>query len=194
MTTVRSVVHPGWIEVRGPDVHAVVAAADRHAEPLAAAAADGLLGLLEALSAHGLTGAPDLAAVSVGADAVRVVVRGAGAVVLADGTRITAEGRAPWRDLDVDLASAGDEVSVEAPEPEAPRGWRRPARLARPAAAVAVVAPEVEPEPEVEPGPEVDPSVDVRYAGGQSRSRSSSPSRRSSGTRSTNWSMSSRRT
>ena len=30
MTTVRSVVHPGWIEVLGPEVHAVVAAADRH--------------------------------------------------------------------------------------------------------------------------------------------------------------------
>ena len=140
MTTVRSVVHPGWIEVLGPEVHAVVAAADRHAEALTAAAADGVLGLLEALSAHGLAGAPDLAAVSVGDDAVRVVVRGAGAVVLADGTRITAEGRRPWRDVDVDLESAGDEVSVEAPEPEAPRGWRRPARLTRPAAPV--------PEPE----------------------------------------------
>ncbi len=164
MTTVRSVVHPGWIEVLGSDVHAVVAAADRHAEPLAAAAADGLLGLLEALSAHGLAGMPDLAAVSVGADAVRVVVRGAGAVVLADGTRITAEGRRPWRDVDVDLASAGDEISVEAPEPEAPgppRGWRRPARLTRTATVpeVAVAAAVREPEPESERD-EVDLLVD----------------------------------
>ena len=65
MTVVRSVVHPGWIEVVGPGVHAVVAAADRHADTLTAAAEGGLVGLLEALTAHGLGGAPDLAAVAV---------------------------------------------------------------------------------------------------------------------------------
>ncbi len=140
MTTVRCVVHPGWIEVRGPGVHAVVAAADRHAEPLVQAAQGGLVGLLEALTAHGLGEAPDLAAVTVSDDGVRVLVRGAAVVVLADGTRLTAEGRQPWRDLDLTLDAAGDEVVLEAPEPENPRGWRRPARLTRPAVPPAAAA------------------------------------------------------
>lgn len=157
MTTVRSVVHPGWIEVTGPGLHAVVAAADRHAEPLTDAAREGLAGLLEALTAHGLGGAPDLAAVVVSEDGVRVLVRGAGSVVLGDGTRIGSEGRQPWRDLDVEPSAAGDEVVVAAPEPENPRGWRRPARLGRPAAAVVDVQPTVQDTPAAEV-PEVEPA------------------------------------
>ena len=132
MTTVRSVVQPGWIEVTGPGVHAVVAAADRHAEALGAAAADGLLPLLEALTAHGISAAPDFVVAAPGdAGGVRVLVRGSGSVVLPDGTRVGSDGRMPWADVDVDAAAAGDEVSVEAPAPEVPRGWRRPARLTR---------------------------------------------------------------
>ena len=137
MTTVRSVVHPGWLEVTGPGVHAVVAAADRHAEALGAAAARGLLPLLEALTAHGISGAPDFVVAAPGDSGVRVLVRGSGSVVLADGTRVGSDGRMPWADVDVDAAAAGDEVSVEAPAPEVPRGWRRPARLARGAATAA---------------------------------------------------------
>ena len=34
MSTVRAVVHPGWLAVSGPEVDAVVEAADRHAESL----------------------------------------------------------------------------------------------------------------------------------------------------------------
>ena len=156
MTTVRSVVHPGWIEVAGPGVLAVVAAAARHAETLETAAARGLLPLLEALTAHGIAGAPDFVVAAPGDSGVRVLVRGSGAVVLPDGTRIGSDGRMPWSDVDVDLASAGDEVVVEAPVPEVPRGWRRPARLARGAAGTA---------PSVDAGsgrrPDIDQLVEV---------------------------------
>ena len=172
MTTVRSVMHPGWIEVTGPGVHAVVAAADRHAETLDAAAARGLLPLLEALTAHGISGAPDFVVAAPGEAGVRVLVRGSGAVVLPDGTRIGSDGRMPWSDVDVALAAAGDEVVVEAPAPEVPRGWRRPARLTRGAAGTgrdeidrlvesdpedqaanrADIDPSDDPDPEDEPG------------------------------------------
>lgn len=137
MTSVRTVVHPGWLEVTGPGVHAVVAAADRHADALRVAAAGGLLPLLEALTAHGIAGAPDFAVVAVGDEVVRVLARGSAVVALADGTRVGSDGRMPWADVDLDLAAVGDEVVLEAPEPETPRGWRRPARLARAAAAPA---------------------------------------------------------
>ena len=130
MSTVRTVVHPGWIAVTGPGVDAVVAAADRHAPALEEAARGGLLALLEALTAHGLSAAPDLVACAPTPTGLRVVVRGAGVAVLPDGTRVGSDGRMPWADLDVDVAE-GAEVVLEAPEPEVPRGWRRPARLSR---------------------------------------------------------------
>ena len=130
MSTVRTVVHPGWIAVTGPGVDAVVAAADRHAPALEEAARGGLLALLEALTAHGLSAAPDLVACAPTPTGMRVVVRGAGVAVLPDGTRVGSDGRMPWADLDVDVAE-GAEVVLEAPEPEVPRGWRRPARLSR---------------------------------------------------------------
>ncbi|HET6966641.1 MAG TPA: hypothetical protein VFI44_00115, partial [Ornithinibacter sp.] len=150
MTSVRTVVHPGWLEVTGPGVHALVAAADRHADALGAAASGGLLPLLEALTAHGIAGAPDFVVVAPGDSAVRVLVRGSGSVVLADGSRVRSDGRMPWADVDVDLAAAGDEVVVEAPQPQVPRGWRRPARLGRQAAAAAVLggSPADQPQPE----------------------------------------------
>ena len=129
MTSVRSVVHPGWIEVAGPGVHAVVAAADRHAEALGAAASRGLLPLLEALTAHGISGAPDFVVAAPGDDRCACSCAAPGAAVLAR--------RHPGRLRRPDAVgrrrrgpAAGDEVVVEAPAPEAPRGWRRPARLA----------------------------------------------------------------
>ena len=151
MSTVRTVVQPGWLAVSGPEVDAVVEAADRHAESLEAAAAEGLVALLEALTAHGLSGAPDLAACAPTPTGFRVVVRGDAVVVLPDGTRVGAQGRMPWLDFDLDVDVAEDgEVVLEAPEPEQPRGWRRPARLSRPAG-------EPEPEPEPSPSPSRNP-------------------------------------
>ena len=77
MSTVRTVVHPGWLAVSGPEVDAVVEAADRHAESLEAAAADGLVALLEALTAHGLSSAPGFVACAPTPTGLRVVARGA---------------------------------------------------------------------------------------------------------------------
>ena len=131
MTSVRTVVHPGWVEVSGAAVHAVVAVGDRHVETLAAAAVQGLLPLLEALTAHGIAQAPEFVIAAPGDAVLRVLVRGSAVAVLADGTRLGSQGRMPWADLDVDLADAGDTVVLEAPEPPLPRGWRRPARLSR---------------------------------------------------------------
>ena len=134
MSTVRAVVHPGWIAVSGPEVDAVVAAGDRHAEALTTAAQGGLVALLEALTAHGLSEAPDFVACARSDAGLRVVVRGAGVAVLPDGSRVESGGRMPWADLDVDVATGGA-VVLEAPEPAQPRGWQRPARLARASAA-----------------------------------------------------------
>ena len=155
MTSVRTVVHPGWIEVAGPGVHALVAAADRHAEALGAAASRGLLPLLEALTAHGISGAPDFVVAATGDATVRLLVRGAGTAVLADGSRVGSEGRMPWADVDVD--PAGDAVVLEAPEPEAPRGWRRPARLTRGAVTPSVPVATAGPEGVAEPDDSGDP-------------------------------------
>ncbi|MGL5911871.1 MAG: hypothetical protein ACRCZP_17845, partial [Phycicoccus sp.] len=133
MTTIRGVAHPGWLEVGGPGLVAVVLAAERHRDPLTAAAADGLVALLDALSTHGLAALPDFVAVSTTGDGVRVVVRGTAAAELGDGTRITAGGREPWGDVDVSAEAAGPEVVAVAPDPRSGSavGWRRPARLDR---------------------------------------------------------------
>jgi len=154
--TVRTVVRRGWLAVSGPEVDAVVEATDRHATSLEAAAGDGLLALLEALTANGLSAAPGLAACAPTPTGLRVVVRGAGVVVLPDGRRVHAAGRMPWLDLDVDVPEEG-EVVLEGPEPHQPRGWQRPARISRPADdarpesdAQPVEEPDAEPEPEPE--------------------------------------------
>jgi hypothetical protein len=157
VSTVRTVVHPGWLAVSGPEVDAVVEAADRHGESLEAAAAEGLVALLEALTAHGLASAPGFAACAPTATGLRVVVRGAACFVLPDGTRVDARGRMPWLDVDLDLDVADEgEVVLEAPEPQPARGWRRPARLSRPAPTV--VAAEVTPD---EPDTAAEPDVAV---------------------------------
>ena len=132
VSTVRTVVQPGWLAVSGPEVDAVIEAADRQAESLEAAAAGGLPALLEALTAHGLSSAPGFAACAPTSTGVRVVVRGRSVVVLPDGTRVDARGRMPWLDFDLDVAVDDEgEVVLVAPEPPAPRGWQRPARLSR---------------------------------------------------------------
>ena len=159
MSTVRALVHPGWIAVSGPDVDAVVAAGDRHAEALTAAAQGGLVALLEALTAHGLAEVPDFVACAPSDAGLRVVVRGAGVAVLPDGSRLESGGRIPWADLDVDVAP-GDAVVLEAPEPAPPRGWQRPARLARtsqpqPEEQSPAVPEDGDGEEPVGPGPEV---------------------------------------
>ena len=177
MSTVRTVVQPGWLAVSGPEVDAVVEAADRHADSLEAAAADGLVALLEALTAHGLSGTPALAACAPTPTGFRLVVRGDAVVVLPDGTRVGAQGRMPWLDVDLDLDVAEDgEVVLEAPEPEQPRGWRRPARLSRPAGEPRRnVEPEPEPEAEGEPEPaEPEPERGARAG---ARARGGAPSR-----------------
>ncbi len=134
MTTVRTVVHPGWLVVHGPEVDAVVAVAEGEAESLEAAAADGLVALLEALTALGLAAAPEFVACARIETGLRVVLRGGGVVVLPDGTRVGAQGRMPWLDVDLDLApDAVGQVGLEAaaPTPGGSRGWQRPARLRR---------------------------------------------------------------
>ena len=132
MTTARTVAHPGWLVVHGPQLDAVVAAGEGDAESLEAAAAGGLPVLLEALTTHGLAAAPDFAACAPIATGLRVVLRGAAVVVLPDGTRLEAQDRMPWLDVDLDLAQEEvGEVSLEAPAPapERSRGWQLPARL-----------------------------------------------------------------
>ena len=134
MSTVRTVVQPGWLAVSGPEVDAVVEAADRHADSLEAAAADGLVALLEALTAHGLSGAPALAACAPTPTGFRLVVRGDAVVVLPDGTRVGAQGRMPWLDFDLDAgrrrgrrggargARAGTAARLAPPGPPLPNG------------------------------------------------------------------------
>ncbi len=148
VSTVRTVVHPGWLAVSGPEVDAVVEAADRHTESLEAAAADGLVALLEALTAHGLSSAPGFVACAPTPTGLRVVARGAACFVLPDGTRVDARGRMPWLDVDLDLDVADEgEVVLEAPRPQPARGWRRPARLSRPAEAAPAAPPPPVPTP-----------------------------------------------
>ncbi len=164
MTTVRTVAHPGWLVVGGPVVDAVVAvvAADEgDAERLEAAAADGLPVLLEALTAHGLAAAPDVVACARTETGLRVVLRGAATVVLPDGTRVGAQGRMPWLDVDLDLAEEEvGHVVLESP-PERSRGWQRPARLRRDTPEPMTPAPVSAPT-ELLPGaaPEVAPASD----------------------------------
>jgi hypothetical protein len=147
VSTVRTVVHPGWIAVSGPEVDAVVEAGDRHAEALTTAAQGGLLALLDALTAHGLSEVPDFVACTRSAGGLRVVLRGSAVAVLPNGSRVESGGRMPWADLDLDVAT-DEAVVLEAPEPAVPRGWRRPARLARTSQLPPEPPDEAAPEPE----------------------------------------------
>ena len=164
MSTVRTVVQPGWLAVSGPEVDAVVEAADRHADSLEAAAADGLVALLEALTAHGLSGAPAVAACAPTPTGFRLVVRGAAVVVLPDGTRVGAQGRMPWLDSTSTWTS-----------PRTAR-WcsRLPSRSSRAAGAARPASPD---RPVTEPSAEAEPEPGPRRSGAGCRSRGRSASR-----------------
>ncbi|KRE63585.1 FHA domain-containing protein [Nostocoides sp. Soil756] len=157
MTSVRSALREGYVEITAPGITAVVEVADRHLDALTNAAADGVLPLLDLLCSRGLLVLPSFGLVATGGDTVRVLLHGPVTAVLADGRVLTSGGREPWSDADV--ADPGDEVVLTVPEPEpvVARGWRRPARLragavaaTEPATADPVV-PEPEPEPVAEP-------------------------------------------
>lgn len=128
MTTVRSVVHPGFVEVTGPGITAVVQAAERHVEALTDAAADGLVALLDLLCSRGLLVLPDFGIVATTDEGARVLVRGAVRVLREDDEVLEADGREPWADLDV-VDAGGMTIAAPEPEPVVARGWRRPARL-----------------------------------------------------------------
>lgn len=155
MTTVLTVVHPGFVEVRTDDLVALVEVAERHVDALENAAADGLLALLDLLCSRGLLVMPAFGIAQTSDRVTRVVLRGAVRVRADDGDETSAAGREPWADLD--LAGA-EVVTLLAPEPEPviPRGWRRPAVLA---AASTTSEPERESEPvgEAEAQPVVEP-------------------------------------
>lgn len=146
MTTVRTSVPAGFVEITGPGLTAVVEVAERHVEALTAAAAEGLLPLLDLLCSRGLLVLPAFGIAAPDGSAVRVIVRGAVQVVLEDGRVLTGGDREPWADLDV--PDPGPEVTLAAPEPEpvVARGWRRPARIAG-AAGAALPDPEPAPKP-----------------------------------------------
>ena len=126
MTRVRTTVHPGWVEVTGEGVTAVVEVAERHLEALENAAAQGPVHLLDLLCSRGLLVMPSFALAMPHGDGTRVLLRGT-CTVLADGEQTSAEGREPWREVVLE----GAEVTLAAPDPEprVARGWRRPSRL-----------------------------------------------------------------
>ncbi|MBR7742619.1 FHA domain-containing protein [Phycicoccus sp. BSK3Z-2] len=126
MTTVRSAAHPGFVEVTAPGLTAVVEVPDRHREALTAAAQDGLVALLDLLCSRGLVVMPAFAVVETSEGRARAVVRGGCRVLVDGGDAVTSQDRTPWRDVDLE---PGGVLTVAAPEPEVPRGWRRPARL-----------------------------------------------------------------
>ena len=159
MTDVRSTAHPGWVEVAGTDLVAVVEVADRHADALADAASTGFVDLLDILCSRGLHVLPPFALVVRTDDGVRAFLRGGGRLHLADGTVLGSLDRLPWREVELDAATAGDAVTVGGPEATLARGWRRPARLggaavAPPDEAAPETPPEREPEVAAEPEPE----------------------------------------
>lgn len=135
----------GWVALSVADRHLLVRAPAAAADDLRGPLDSGLVEVLQALGRDGLTALPDFALVDTSGDVARVLVRGS-ASVRADGFPVSADGRMPWRDCDLDVATIelGD---------GAKGGWRRPKRLGRPVAAAAMVA-EAEPEREAEVAPE----------------------------------------
>lgn len=101
------------------------------AEPYAASASAGLVPLLEALAASGFTDMPDFAIVDRSGVSVRVLLRGTGQVVGPDGD-LRADGRSPWRDLDLDMVpDVGRDADLH-PRIVIPPVWPRPLRIDRP--------------------------------------------------------------
>jgi hypothetical protein len=148
----------GWVALSAADRYLIVQGPASLADELQGALAAGVVDVLAALARDGLAGLPDFALVDTSGDAARVVVRGE-AVVRADGSPVGSDGRMPWSD--VDLEAAVIELG------EGPKGgWRRPARLGRPAVVAPPVPvaedapePEAEPEGQPEPAPEPEPEV-----------------------------------
>ncbi|HRA44045.1 MAG TPA: hypothetical protein PKX29_03065, partial [Phycicoccus sp.] len=122
--TVTSSPRDGWIFVSEGDLHVLARVEDGRRPTLEAAAHEGLVAVLEALS-PALSALPDFAIADTSASPTRVLLRGeAYAVSGADTGR--AEGRQPWREFDVAGA-----VELHAPEPAGPRlGWQLPSRFA----------------------------------------------------------------
>jgi hypothetical protein len=131
VTALRTAAHSGWLELSGPGLVAVVAAADRHRGALAAAAERGGTALIEELGRHGVSQMPEFVVLVRSDDVVRVIIRGGGSAVLADGTRLEAGGRQPWSDRDIPGDRVGEYVMARAAA-RTPRGWRRPGRIERP--------------------------------------------------------------
>ncbi|WP_035940797.1 hypothetical protein, partial [Knoellia aerolata] len=93
----------GWVALSAAERHLVVQGSASVAGALRGALDAGLVPVLDALGRDGLGGLPDFALVDTSGAQARVVVRGAG-LVRADGSDVSADGRVPWRDLDVEAA------------------------------------------------------------------------------------------
>jgi len=150
--------HPakGWVALSASDRHLLVQAPPSAVDDLQGPLDAGLVEVLQALGRDGLAALPDFALVDTSGDVSRLLVRGS-AFVRADGSPVSADGRMPWRDCDLDVATLelGDGSKG---------GWRRPTRLGRPAPVMAAepepaVEDAVEPEPEPEPEPGVEDAV-----------------------------------
>ena len=161
-TEVTTQTPAGWVALSAGDRHLVVQGSAALAQDLRGPLEAGLVEVLEALSRDGLRALPDFALADTSGEQARVVVRGS-AVVRADGDEVLADGRMPWRDLDLSAAA------LELAGPGGRGGWKRPKRLGRPAS-TASAAPEpvvesaVEPEPEAVPEPEPVPVPEVADA------------------------------
>ncbi|KGN31204.1 hypothetical protein N802_04915 [Knoellia sinensis KCTC 19936] len=135
-TEVTTQAPAGWVALSAEDRHLVVRGHSSLSDDLRGPLGVGLVAVLDALSRDGLGALPDFALVDTSGERARVLVRGS-AVVRADGSEVSAEGRMPWRDVDVDAA-----VLEVAGSDGLRGGWRRPSRLGRPVVAAAAVDPE----------------------------------------------------
>ena len=153
MSTPEVSVHAGdgWQVVDATTIHGRARVDDAVRAELEEAAGSGDLdAVLDVLASGGIRSMPDFAFVAVGDDTVRVVARGAGAVVVEaeDGSRtLEHSGRGPW--LDEDLSTAGPLRIGEPPAaeeaPAKPKRTRRKKADAESAPAEdAVAAPAIE--------------------------------------------------
>ncbi len=130
----------GWVALSAGSRSLVVQGSASVAGELQGPLAAGLVQVLDALGRDGLGGLPDFALVDTSGERARVIVRGS-ALVRADGSDVAADGRMPWRDVDVEASA------LELTAAGARGGWPRPTRLGRPVVAAAAVAPAPTPAP-----------------------------------------------